>query len=73
MSTVSQLQKKSEKSLGILSKTIKSLQEVNKEIIFAKAKRIEVIDKAQGEVSQLEVEQKRNEKIIDKMNSFLEV
>lgn len=71
-SEVASLQSKSNNILDVFTKTIKDLQEVNKEIIDATLQRNIKIAELQSEQEKLESVLTTNKKTIDKLNSILQ-
>lgn len=70
---VTQLQKRSDDALSIFKTTIKKLADTSKEARFTKGKKVEQIGKLQGEVDQLDAIVAKNDKVVNKINEFLEI
>lgn len=68
--TVRQLQGKSNNVFNVFTKTLAEIEKVNQKVRFAKAKRIEKLDKVQGELNELEAIETQNQKFAQKLEDF---
>lgn len=69
---VKSLQKQSESELSIFTGTLDRLEKINVKIRQEKAKRLETISKLKEENDSLESTEGRNQKLADKIRTFLE-
>jgi|GEM_PF-4014177 len=70
---IKKLQQQSQDEINIFSNTLKRLNNLNQQIRQQKAKRIEQINKLKAENTTLNETEKRNTKMVEKLQNFLEV
>lgn len=66
------IQEKSRNILGVFTKTVEELKEVNAEIIEASRERSEIIKQLQAEMITLEIEREKNSRVTSKIENILE-